>query len=55
MDIRHIQEFLRHKHLSSTQIYTRVAIADLKRIMQKHHPREKRDIKMTFKINPKGG
>ncbi|OGC04436.1 hypothetical protein A2276_08700 [candidate division WOR-1 bacterium RIFOXYA12_FULL_43_27] len=41
MNIRHVQALLGHASLSSTQIYTRVAISDLKRVLKKHHPREK--------------
>jgi integrase/recombinase XerD len=40
-DIRHIQELLGHACLSSTQIYTRVEIGDLKKVHQKCHPRER--------------
>jgi integrase/recombinase XerD len=40
-DIRHIQELLGHACLSSTQIYTRVEIGDLKKVHQRCHPREK--------------
>jgi integrase/recombinase XerD len=40
-DIRFIQELLGHRSLASTQIYTRVEIADLKRVHQQCHPREK--------------
>jgi integrase/recombinase XerD len=43
-DIRHIQELLGHSSLSSTQIYTRVEIGDLKKVHQKCHPREKESI-----------
>lgn len=43
-DIRHIQEMLGHKSLASTQIYTKVEIADLKRVHTKCHPREKEAI-----------
>ncbi len=43
-DIRHIQEMLGHSSLSSTQIYTRVEIADLKQVHQKCHPRERQSI-----------
>ena len=39
-DIRHIQQLLRHAHLNTTQIYTRVAIEDLKEAQRKFHPRE---------------
>jgi integrase/recombinase XerD len=40
-DIRHIQKLLRHVDISSTQIYTRVAIDDLKEAQAKFHPRER--------------
>lgn len=40
-DIRLIQRLLRHGDISSTQIYTRVAIEDLKEAQSKYHPREK--------------
>jgi len=40
-DIRHIQELLGHSSLSSTQIYTRVEIGDLKKVHSKCHPRER--------------
>lgn len=43
-DIRHIQELLGHKSLSSTQIYTRVEISDLKKVHAKCHPREREPI-----------
>jgi len=38
-DIRHIQELLGHKNLSTTQIYTRVSIERLKEVHKKTHPR----------------
>lgn len=41
MNIRCIQEFLGHKSLGSTQIYTRVTINDLKRMHKKYFPRKK--------------
>lgn len=40
-DIRHIQKLLRHNDISTTQIYTRVAIEDLKEAQMKFHPRER--------------
>ncbi|MBI1882704.1 MAG: tyrosine-type recombinase/integrase [Chlamydiae bacterium] len=40
-DIRHIQEQLGHRSLSSTQIYTRILPLDLKKAHEKTHPREK--------------
>ena len=39
-DVRHVQELLGHKSLTSTQIYTHVAAADLKRVHERCHPRE---------------
>lgn len=43
-DIRHIQELLGHQSLSSTQIYTKVEITDLKKVHERCHPREKEAI-----------
>lgn len=43
-DIRHIQELLGHSSLSSTQIYTKVEISDLKKAHARCHPREKQTI-----------
>jgi integrase/recombinase XerD len=40
-DIRYVQELLGHSDLSSTQIYTRVGIMDLKAAHKAYHPREK--------------
>lgn len=40
-DIRHIQAFLGHSCLSSTQIYTRVEISDLQNMLDRCHPRDK--------------
>lgn len=40
-DIRVIQELLGHTSLTSTQIYTRVSITDLKEVHSRCHPREK--------------
>jgi len=41
-DIREIQALLGHRSISSTQIYTHVAVTDLKRVHQAYHPRENR-------------
>ncbi len=38
--VRHIQEFLGHESLESTQVYTHVTINDLKAIHAKYHPSE---------------
>ena len=37
-DIRYIQELLGHEHLSTTQIYTQVAIKKLKEVHEETHP-----------------
>ena len=39
-DVRHIQALLGHESLNSTQIYTHVALADLREVLAKYHPRE---------------
>jgi integrase/recombinase XerD len=38
--IRHLQEFLGHASLETTQVYTRITIPELKAIHAKYHPRE---------------
>lgn len=42
-DLRCIQTLLGHSELSTTAIYTRVDLTDLKRTLRKCHPREKDD------------
>ena len=42
-DIRYVQELLGHSDLSSTQIYTKVAIGDLQEAHKRYHPRDKID------------
>ena len=37
-DVRYIQEFLGHRHLQTTQIYTKVSISKLKEIHNRTHP-----------------
>jgi len=39
-DMRHIQVILGHKHLNSTQRYTRVDRRDLRNIIDRYHPRQ---------------
>jgi integrase/recombinase XerD len=40
-DIRAVQKMLGHSHLSVTQIYTKVAVVDVKKTHRQSHPREK--------------
>ncbi len=37
-DIRYVQELLGHSRLSTTQVYTKVIPADVKRVHEKYHP-----------------
>lgn len=39
--IRHLQEFLGHTSIETTQVYTRITIPELKAIHAKYHPRER--------------
>jgi integrase/recombinase XerD len=43
-DIRHIQAILGHASLATTQIYTKVEIADLKKVHRRCHPRENKEV-----------
>ena len=43
-DIRQIQELLGHASVATTQLYTRVEIGDLKQVLKRCHPRERREI-----------
>jgi integrase/recombinase XerD len=40
-DVRHVQEILGHAHLDSTMRYTRVAVTDLHKVIERSHPRER--------------
>ena len=41
-DIRQIQKLLGHRRLSSTEVYTHVEISDLREVISRCHPREKK-------------
>jgi integrase/recombinase XerD len=43
-DIRQIQRILGHSSLVTTQRYTKVEISDLKRVIKRCHPRERKEI-----------
>jgi len=38
-DIRHVQEILGHRHVTTTALYTRVALVDLRQLFTRSHPR----------------
>ena len=38
--LRHIQELLGHSYLSTTQLYTKVEVGDLREVLRRCHPRE---------------
>jgi integrase/recombinase XerD len=40
-DVRHVQELLGHAQLDSTMRYTRVAVSDLAKVIERCHPRER--------------
>jgi len=42
-DIRQIQSLLGHSSLEATQIYTRVETTDLRRMLDRHHPRSRNE------------
>jgi site-specific recombinase XerD len=39
--VRQVQELLGHRSLATTQLYTRVSVADLRDVMRRTHPRER--------------
>ncbi len=41
-DIRHIQKILGHRDLHTTEIYTKVQTADLRKVLSRSHPRERK-------------
>jgi integrase/recombinase XerC len=41
VDLRSLQELLGHSSLSTTQLYTRVNMAEISKIYEKSHPRAK--------------
>ena len=43
-DLREVQEFLGHRRIKNTEIYTRLANEDLKKAIDEMHPREKGNV-----------
>jgi integrase/recombinase XerD len=43
-DIRYIQQILGHASIETTQLYTKVEITDLKQVLKRCHPRERKEI-----------
>ena len=41
-DIREVQEFLGHRRIKNTEVYTHIFPEDLKKVVEESHPREKR-------------
>ena len=41
-DIREVQEFLGHRRIKNTEVYTHIFPEDLKKVVEASHPREKR-------------
>jgi integrase/recombinase XerD len=41
-DIRHVQELLGHSFIETTALYTRVDVADLRKVIARAHPRERK-------------
>ena len=41
-DVRQVQRILGHRSLRSTMLYTRVETSDLRRVLERSHPRERR-------------
>ncbi len=41
--LREVQEFLGHKKIKNTEVYTRVLTEDLKKVIEANHPREKKE------------
>ena len=39
-NVRHLQSLLGHADLNTTQLYTRVEVSELARILERYHPRE---------------
>jgi len=40
-DVRHVQQFLGHRSLETTAVYTKVDVKDLRTVLARAHPRER--------------
>jgi len=53
-DIRHVQEMLGHAELSTTQIYTRVSVRQLKEVHTRAHPAAKLERRRDLGLEDEG-